>query len=93
MQLEDACRRFVTKSSTVMNGGLALQLSPIFRMYADDFGGEPGVVSFVRRYHEQRELILSTPEVRYAAFDWTLNQAPQQEFDEDMATSEEEYEA
>jgi len=55
-----------------------LYLSPIFKWYAADFGGQRGVLAFVSRFLrrdpspglEERRIM-----IRYLRYDWTLNRA------------------
>lgn len=64
---------------SVQSGTLMMNLSSIFSWFADDFGGESGVVEFVgERLSEDRKKLVEQGEyqVRYLDYDWSLNQAP-----------------
>jgi len=74
-QLEAATAGFLAGGGVVAEPG-ALRLSPIFRWYADDFGGERGVRTFLSRYvsdSDVRQLLAGGAPVRYERWDWRLN--------------------
>ncbi len=79
-QLDVACRSFVNADGTVrMAGGRTITLSPIFRWYRRDFGGEAGVRVFVSTYLEpgpaRDALRHKRCHLRYNRYDWSLNAA------------------
>lgn len=79
-QLEDQARRFLLASpekNRVDVGARRVRLSPIFRWYASDFGGDPAEIGrYLARYFTgpERTLLRSGAfDVEYTPYDWTLN--------------------
>lgn len=73
-QLDAATTAFVTNEAHVevlADGRIAV--SSIFQWYAEDFGGEQGVLPFIHRYHEA---IPETGELVYKDYDWGLIEQP-----------------
>lgn len=70
--LERLTSQFINTNSRgvqIENG--VLKVSRIFDWYADDFGGESGVIHYIRRYRQG-----NVPnELRYQDYDWSLNDA------------------
>ncbi|MCA9566191.1 MAG: DUF547 domain-containing protein [Myxococcales bacterium] len=68
--LEEATRAFVNDPAhvQVMEDG-TVAVSSIFQWYAEDFGGEAGVLPFVHRYNG---LVPAEGKVTYKEYDWTL---------------------
>lgn len=81
-QLEDQAQLF-TENSTYVRFDKAekkLWLSPILTWYAEDFGGEPGVIEFLLERAKSAatktglELAQAEPEIiEYSTYDWSLN--------------------
>lgn len=80
-QLDDQARRFLLNSpakNRVDAAGKRVYLSPIFKWYAEDFGGsEQGVGRYLARFHPQgaaRALLERGGfAVEYTPYDWSLN--------------------
>ncbi len=84
-QLDLVTRAFVNGGSVLINRAHSeVRLSQIFRWYAPDFGGRPfglgnkrPLLEFVARYlndeADQAYVLHSNPNVRFQAYDWTLN--------------------
>ena len=81
-QLEEQTETFLESDKnrfTVRNGTLRAELSMILSWYAEDFGGEDGVMEFIGKYlpDRKRKLIQEgSYSVDYISYDWDLNQAP-----------------
>ena len=79
-QLEAAVRDCVARDVSVAEDGSSVEVPRLFKWYADDFGGEPGVVDFVLARIDDDALIeridarQGAVKLLYKAFDWTLNQ-------------------
>jgi hypothetical protein len=79
LQLEEATADYLRRNVRVENEGARVVLPCQFRWYADDFGGEQGCLEFAlaRLDEEIVELVdrrRGRVKLRYAEFDWTLNQ-------------------
>jgi hypothetical protein len=78
-QLERAGRSFIAGDVALDPAHNELRLSRIFRWFAQDFGGRPGVIGFVIRYlppGTQREWLIAHAadvRLRYQPYDWALN--------------------
>lgn len=78
--LEEVAGEYVREHARVQDGGAALLVPKIFHWYAPDFGGEAGTRVFVINRLEREEDIDALDRhgddcaLRYAEFDWTLNQ-------------------
>jgi len=76
-QLALAARSFVDQTTRCVGGGL--EVSPLFRWYAGDFGGLAGVLRFLADHlpdDERRAAIAARADVPllcYAKYDWGLN--------------------
>ena len=71
-QLDEQTRGFVSSERGVKFAGGTAQLSKIFDWYEEDFGGESGVLAFLKKNRKE------TPEVKsvsYQDYDWSLNDA------------------
>lgn len=71
-QLNDQTQKFLantTKGLRVGNSGLTL--SPIFKWFAEDFGGDKGVLAFIRKYGPTFSGGTSVSD--YFDYDWNLN--------------------
>ncbi len=71
-QLDDQARKFLVNSTKGLKGTPSgLMLSPIFKWFSEDFGGEKGVLVFVRKYGS-----ISSDDKNindYFDYDWSLN--------------------
>ncbi len=78
-QLALAARTFVTHDTEVDERARAVRLSILYRYYADDFGGEPGVRRFLLAHaegtlHSALERALHHRfTLAHRRYDWTLN--------------------
>jgi len=78
--LEDAAHAYLAGRVRVEEGGRVLRVPKIFQWYEEDFGGERGVRRFVvariasERDLEALERTRGDFVLRYAAFDWRLNE-------------------
>ncbi|MGH8738251.1 MAG: DUF547 domain-containing protein [Burkholderiales bacterium] len=81
-ELEDAARDHLRRGVRVEHGGALVVAPPQLHWYARDFGGEPGALEFVlARIEDEAAIELidrrqGRVKLRYAEFDWTLNQRP-----------------
>lgn len=89
-QLDAAAVSFINGEGVRPAGDRAM-LSPIFQIYAADFGGPVAVIDWVMRYLEDPRLRerLHRGEFAYAEYDWTLNAAGDGPVTESMTESEE----
>ncbi len=73
--LDAAARAYVSHPRGVEAGPDGLTLSSIYNWFADDFGGEAGVLAHLRRYAAPALLaaIDRAPRVIGYRYDWTLN--------------------
>jgi hypothetical protein len=70
-QLSDAEQRFLSaRPAANYYADGKLYLSPIFKWFREDFGGETGVMTFAQRYFPE-----ANPETKivYTDYDWSLN--------------------
>lgn len=76
-QLDAACRKTLNDSRWVRVEEDRLVLTPIFDWYREDFEKDAGsVIAFIARYREDGKLLMEKdPEIEYAEYDWSLNQA------------------
>jgi hypothetical protein len=78
-QLDAASRSFINGGAVARDGNSAsLRVSPIFRWYRRDFGGEDGVRDFISRYVEPgsaRDVLDKSSRLRYQPYNWSLNAA------------------
>lgn len=76
-QLNAATRAFVNDPKNTFFKDGALHVSRIFDWYGEDFGGEPGVWAFIRRFADAplaREMDAAPRhELVYDPYDWSLN--------------------
>ena len=82
-QLDERMRSFLADRSRnrIDREAGALELSKIFRWFAEDFEREAGsVAAYVARFvpEEDRELV-RTARIRYLDYDWSLNDVPREE--------------
>ena len=78
LQLEEAATRYVQRMTRVEQDGSTVSAPKLLQWYAEDFGGERGVLEFVlgRLDDAALERVESAGgriRLRYGAFDWTLN--------------------
>lgn len=76
-QLDAMTRAFINDPASNAIKGDTLYLSKIFDWFDEDFGGEKGVVEFVKQYAapklKQALERRSNLDVKYLDYDWTLN--------------------
>jgi hypothetical protein len=78
-QLEDATADYLRRTVRVEKGGAVLVLPRLFRWFAEDFGGQAGIVEFVVARIEDEALVemldrrLGAVKLNYFEFDWALN--------------------
>ena len=81
-QLDLAARAFVNATTQLemrADKSSILTLSPIFKWYAQDFGGREGILDFVARYWmnaqeaEQMRRAREMLRIKWARYDWSLN--------------------
>lgn len=70
-QLEEQARAFVNSERGVKVNGETAQLSKIFDWYKEDFGGEAGVLAFIKKVRKEKSDFKS---VSYQEYDWSLNE-------------------
>jgi len=71
-QLNDQAQKFLSNPTKGLSGNSAgLTLSPIFKWFAEDFGGEKGVLIFIKKY--KFDVSESTVINDYFDYDWNLN--------------------
>ncbi len=80
-QLDDQVRSFVNDPAALRIDTDTLRVSRIFKWYGEDFGGEAGVLTFLRRYAGPDLLarlaaLGPDPRLTYLDYDWTLNDLP-----------------
>jgi hypothetical protein len=77
--LEDAASDYVRRTVRVERSGALLVVPRLFRWFAEDFGGERGIVEFVAARLEDEATVemidrrRGNVSLRYQEFDWTLN--------------------
>lgn len=78
VQLEEAATQYVRRMARVEDDGSTVTAPKLLQWYANDFGGERGVLEFVLARLD--DAVLERVErrggrirLRYGAFDWTLN--------------------
>lgn len=77
--LEDAAADYVRRTVRVERSGAVLVLPRLFRWFAEDFGGEGGIVEFVAARLEDEAAVemidrrRGDVSLRYQEFDWTPN--------------------
>lgn len=78
-QLEEATADYVRRTARVESQGAVLVVPKLFDWFAEDFGGQSGIVQFVVARIEDEAAVeavdrrLGDVKLRYAEFDWTLN--------------------
>ncbi|MGB4056690.1 MAG: DUF547 domain-containing protein, partial [Alphaproteobacteria bacterium] len=71
-QLDDQVRKFLSNSTKGMKESASgVTLSPIFKWFAEDFGGDKGVLAFVKKY--KPDISESGTIIDYFDYDWNLN--------------------
>lgn len=75
-RMDAATRRYVTSPAGAVVEDGALKLSQIFNWYKADFGGDAGVVAFVKKHLPEAQATKAgdAPKVSYIDYNWTLNQ-------------------
>ena len=78
-QLDLAARNFINNDLVINSDLNKISISKIFRWYQDDFGGEPGILSFLLKYITDQDtkhwISNNRPsiQIRYHPYDWGLN--------------------
>ena len=78
-QLEDASASYIRQAVRVEKQGALIVVPRLFKWFAQDFGGESGIVEFVVARIEDEAVVdmvdkrLGRVKLQYAEFDWTLN--------------------
>lgn len=75
-RMDVATRRYLASPHGAKVEDGSLSLSQIFNWYKDDFGGEAGVVTFVKKHlpKEKAKKAGDAPKVAFIDYNWTLNQ-------------------
>ncbi len=71
-QLEERTRNAINDPTFVKRTEKGLELSQIFKWYADDFGGADSLVIYVQKYHYGK--IKFGPNHSFYPYDWNLNE-------------------
>jgi hypothetical protein len=78
VQLEEAARAYVRRTSRVERGGTVVVAPRLMQWYAQDFGGESGVLEFVlARLDDEQAVEMADRQrgkvkLQYTPYDWTL---------------------
>lgn len=75
-QLDEQARRFLNDRAHNRFSRDGAELSEIFKWFAEDFGGEPGLRAYLSRYlHPDLSTRVRDPDyrIRYIDYDWALN--------------------
>lgn len=78
-QLEEATADYLRRTVRIESQGAVIVLPRLFRWFAEDFGGESGIVEFVVARIDDEAAVemvdrrLGRVKLQYAEFDWTLN--------------------
>jgi Protein of unknown function, DUF547 len=78
-QLEEATAAYVRSGVRIEKQGAVIRAPRLFQWFAEDFGGESGIVEFVVARIEDEAVVeavdkrLGRVKLHYAEFDWTLN--------------------
>ncbi len=78
-QLDQAMRGFVNATTRIDSAHRIIELSPIFRWYAVDFGGRTGVLAWIARAlddSDSRKWLAENDartRIKYSRYDWSLN--------------------
>jgi hypothetical protein len=78
-QLDEQARAFLNDRDRNRFLQESAQLSEIFRWFGDDFGGEPGLRTFLARYLNPelaQRVRDASYAIKYVDYDWTLNDIP-----------------
>jgi hypothetical protein len=75
-RLDAATRRYLSGPTGAVAAANELKLSKIFDWYKADFGGDAGVVAFVKKHlpADAAAKAGDNPKVSYIEYNWTLNQ-------------------
>lgn len=75
--LDRLTRDFINRNPqgvrTTGRRGAEVRLSKIFEWYAEDFGGEDGLIDYVNQYRDQP--VRADARVRFLDYDWRLNES------------------
>lgn len=77
-QLEEAAADYLRRTVRVQSQGAVIVLPRVFRWFAEDFGGESGVLEFVAARLDDAAVEMidqrrGAVKLKYLDFDWTLN--------------------
>jgi len=78
-QLEEATAAYIRDNVRVEKQGAVMHVPRVFWFFAEDFGGERGIVEFVAARIEDEAVVemvdrrLGRVKLQYAEFDWSLN--------------------
>jgi hypothetical protein len=78
-QLEEATADYLRRTVRIESQGAIIVLPRLFRWFAEDFGGDSGIVEFVVARIDDEAIVemvdrrLGRVKLQYAEFDWTLN--------------------
>jgi len=78
-QLEEATADYVRGGVRIEKQGAVITVPGLFRWFAEDFGGESGIVDFVVARIEDEAAVemvdrrLGSVKLHYTEFDWALN--------------------
>jgi hypothetical protein len=78
-QLEEATADYLRRTVRIESQGAVIVLPRLFRWFAEDFGGDSGIVEFVVARVDDEAIVemvdrrLGRVKLQYAEFDWTLN--------------------
>lgn len=78
-ELEQATRDYLAATVRVKDEGARIKVPKIFQWYADDFGGDDGVLEFVVARLDEASVEMvdrrqGSVKLKYLDFDWMLNQ-------------------
>lgn len=75
-RLDAAAARYLSGPTGALAADGELKLSKIFDWYKADFGGDGGVLAFVKKYlpAETLKKVGPSPKIAYLDYNWTLNQ-------------------
>lgn len=78
VQLEEAARGYISRTCRVERGGTVVLAPRLLQWYAQDFGGESGVLEFIlARLNDEQAVEMADRQrgkvkLHYAPYDWTL---------------------
>jgi hypothetical protein len=78
-QLEEAAADYVQRTVRIEHDGAVIALPRLFRWFAEDFGGDSGILEFVVARIDDEAAVekvdrrLGKVKLQYDEFDWRLN--------------------